>query len=324
MLPRGLSGFVKHRRGESGINGMSIRKVTFALVVLLVFSNAARGAKPTTRPKGDAQYVLGPDSKPQKGVPRGVITKHQLRESSVYPGTIHDYWVYVPAEYDGKTPACVFVCQDGIQFNAPVVFDNLIAKKQMPVTIGIFVNPGYYPMPPGMPTTRNGRPNVISDRSVEYDSLGDKYATFLITEIIPEVAKTYKLTDNPDGRCIAGSSSGGICAFTVAWERPDQFHKVFTSIGSFTNIRGGNAYPDMIRKADRKPLRVFQQDGSHDIVNKFGSWPQANKAVAAALDEKGYDHKFVVGEGTHNPRQATAIFPDVMRWMWRDWPGVEE
>jgi enterochelin esterase-like enzyme len=304
---------------------MVTRIAAFVFVVLLAFTNPARAAGPTTTSNWDAQYVLGPDSKPHHGVPRGIVTKHQWPVSQVYPGTIHDYWVYVPAEYDGKTPACVFVCQDGIQYNAPVVFDNLIAKKQMPVTIGIFVNPGYYPMPPGMPSTRpDGRPNVILDRSVEYDSLGDKYATFLLTEIMPEVAKTYKLTDDPDGRCIAGSSSGGICAFTVAWERPDQFHKVFSSIGSFTNIRGGNAYPDMIRKADRKPIRVFQQDGSHDIVNKFGSWPQANKAVAAALAEKGYDHKFVVGEGTHNPRQAAAIFPDVMRWMWRDWPGVEK
>jgi enterochelin esterase-like enzyme len=304
---------------------MIARIAAFAFIAVLIFADAVRAADPTTKPNWDLQYVLGPDSKPQKGVPKGVVTKHQLTDSKIYLGTIHDYWVYIPAQYDGKTPACVFVSQDGIQYNAPVVFDNLIAKKQIPVTIGIFINPGYFPPPKGGPTTLpNGKPNVKSDRSVEYDSLGDKYATFLLTEIMPLVEKKYKLTDDPAGRCIAGASSGGICAFTVAWERPDAFGKVFTSIGSFTNIRGGNAYPDMIRKADHKPIRVFQQDGTHDIVNQFGSWPEANKAIDAALEAKGYDHKFVVGEGTHNGRHAAAIFPDVMRWMWRDWPGVEK
>ena len=296
-----------------------------AIVVLSLSALAAStyaADAPKKAPTPDDQYVLGPDSKPQEGVPKGVVTKYEWKESKVFPGTVRDYWVYVPAQYDGSTPACLFVCQDGIQYNAPVVFDNLIAKKQMPVTIGIFVSPGHFPPKPGEAAKNaKGKP-THSNRSVEYDTLGDKYATFLLTEIMPQVAAKYKLTDNPDGRCIAGSSSGGICAFTVAWERPDQFHKVFTSIGSFTNIRGGNVYPDLVRKSEKKPLRVFQQDGKNDIVNQFGSWPEANRAMNAALEEKGYDHKFVVGEGTHNPKHAAAIFPDVMRWMWRDWPGV--
>ena len=297
-----------------------------AVTACLVLS-AARAADPPKdapkKPSPDEQYVLGPDSKPQDGVPKGVVTKYVLDKSTQFPGTIHDYWVYVPAQYDGTAPARVYVSQEGIQYNAPVVFDNLIAKKQMPVTIGIFVSPGYFPPKPGEPATdAKGKPNRRSNRSVEYDSLGDKYARFLLEEVLPEVGKKYKLTDKPEGRMIAGASSGGICAFTVAWERPDQFRKVFTSIGSFTNIRGGNAYPDLVRKADKKPIRVFQQDGSNDIVNQFGSWPEANRAMNAALEEKGYDHKFVVGEGTHNGRHAAAIFPDVMRWMWRDWePG---
>ena len=291
--------------------------IVFSLLAIFVANTHAEDAP--KKPSPDEQYVLGPDSLPQEGVPKGVVTKYVWKDSKNFPGTIHDYWVYVPAQYDGKTPACLHVNQDGIQWNAPVVFDNLIAKKQMPVTIGIFISPGYFPPKPGEPAkTPKGKP-LHSNRSVEYDSLGDTYAKFLLEEIIPEVAKSYKLSTKPEDRCIAGSSSGGICAFNVAWERPNEFRKVFTSIGSFTNIRGGNVFPDLVRKADKKPIRVFQQDGKNDIVNQFGSWPEANRAMNAALEEKGYDHKFVVGEGTHNPRHAASIFPDVMRWIWRDW-----
>jgi enterochelin esterase family protein len=307
-------------------NGEHMKACAIAGLFLSFVSVASTSQAADTPKKADpnAQYVLGPDSKPQEGVPKGKVTKYEWKESKNFPGTIHDYWVYVPAQYDGKTPACVFVCQDGIQYSAPVVFDNLIAKKQMPVTIGIFINPGYFPPKDGEPATRNGKPNTRSNRSVEYDSLGDRYAKFLLEEILPEVSKEYKLTDNPEGRCIAGASSGGICAFTVAWEHPEAFRKVYSSIGSFTNIRGGNVYPELVRKSEKKPIRVYQQDGKNDIVNRFGSWPEANKAMNAALEEKGYDHKFTVGEGTHNGRHGAAIFPEVMRWMWRDWPGVEK
>jgi enterochelin esterase family protein len=312
---------------EHGVStGMTSRTIaTLCFSLLAAFVLPVRAADEPKKPDPNEQYVLGPDSKPQDGVPKGVVTQYVWKESKNYPGTIHDYWVYVPAQYDGKSPACVYVSQDGKQYNAPIVFDNLIAKKQMPVTIGIFINPGYFPPKDGEPEKKpDGKPNTRANRSVEYDSLGDTYAKFLLEEIIPEVAKKYKLTDKPEGRCIAGASSGGICAFNVAWERPDEFRKVFTSIGSFTNIRGGNVFPELVRKADKKPIRVFQQDGSNDIVNQFGSWPEANRAMNAALEEKGYDHKFVVGEGTHNGRHAAAIFPDVMRWMWRDWPGMEK
>jgi enterochelin esterase family protein len=231
--------------------------------------------------------------------------------------------VYVPAQYDGQAPACVYVSQDGQQYNAPVVFDNLIHKKQMPVTIGIMINPGHFPPKAGEPEKKpDGKPNVKSNRSVEYDSLGDKYARFLLEEIIPEVAKTYKISDKPEDRCIAGSSSGGICAFTAAWERPQSFGKVFSTVGSFTNIRGGNKYPDLVRANDKKPIRVFMQDGENDLTNQFGSWPEANKAMYAALKEKGYDVKFEFGHGVHSARHGTQLFPDAMRWLWRDHPSV--
>ena len=303
-------------------------KTLCALAALLVFSllcgrSAGQdGARPDPQ-KLDAQYVPGPDSKVQQGVPKGVVTKHTWNESKVFPGTVRDYWVYVPAQYDGKSPACVFVCQDGLMYSAPTVFDNLIHKKQMPVTIGIFIQPGSFPPKPGEPAKKpDGKPNTRSNRSFEYDTLSDAYSRFLIDEILPGVSKSYKLTDNPDGRCIAGNSSGGICAFTVCWQRPDAFRKVFSTVGSFTNIRGGNAYPDLVRKTEKKPIRIYQQDGANDLNNQFGSWPEANKAMAAALKEMGYDHQFVFGEGVHSTRHGTMLFPDAMRWMWRDWPGV--
>ncbi|MEA3207521.1 MAG: hypothetical protein QOE70_578 [Chthoniobacter sp.] len=270
-------------------------------------------------PSPDDQYKLGPDSQPQSGVPEGKVTEHDWNDSKIFPGTSRQFWIYVPAQYDAKKPACVMVFQDGGGYvkrdgawRVPVVFDNLIAKKEMPVTVGIFINPGQ------LAGAKPG--DKPKNRSLEYDSLGDTYARFLLEEILPEVSKSVNLTKDPNGRAIAGSSSGGICAFNVAWERPDQFRKVFTTIGSFTNIRGGNKFPDLVRAAEKKPIRVFQQDGSNDIVNQFGSWPEANKAMAAALDAKGYDHKFVVGEGTHNPKHGASLLPDALRWLWRDYP----
>ena len=299
---------------------MGLTKLVLALFTLGTIQMSAGAAEPK-KPSPDDQYIPGPDSKPQEGVPKGTVTKYEWNESKIYPGTVRSYWVYVPAQYDGKTAACLFVCQDGKLYEAPTVFDNLIHKKEMPITIGIFIQPGDIPLKEGEgPRKRpDGRAASPKNRSVEYDSLGDTNSKFLIEEIIPQVAKNYKLTDKPEGRCIAGSSSGGICAFTVAWERPDYFRKVFTTVGSFTNIRGGNKYPEIVRNSPKKPIRVFQQDGANDIVNQFGSWPEANKAMAAALDEKGYDHKFVFGEGVHSGKHGTAIFPDAMRWMWRDW-----
>ena len=266
-------------------------------------------------------YPLGPDSLPQGGVPKGEVTKHEFSESKIFPGTLRDYWVYVPAQYDGGEPACVMVFQDGQWYvndkghtRAPTVFDNLIHKGEMPVTIGIFVTPGV------IPPAREGA-EARKNRSFEYDSLSDLYARFLLEEILPEVGKSYKLTDDPDGRAIAGISSGGICAWTVAWERPDAFRKVVSYVGSFTNIRGGHNYPAWIRKTEKKPVRVFLQAGEGDLDNLHGSWPLANRQMAAALEFAGYDYKFVMGEGGHNGKHGGAIFPDMMRWIWRDYPG---
>ncbi len=289
-------------------------KYPLTLITALLMAATLSGlAADEKKPSPDDQYVPGPDSKEQPGVPKGTVTKYTWNESKIYPGTVREYWVYVPKQYNPAKPAAVFVCQDGLSYLAPTVFDNLIQKKEMPVTIGIFIRPGTFP-------PKEGEQKSRSNRSNEYDSLGDTYARFILEEILPAVGKNYNLTKDPEGRCIAGSSSGGICAFTVCWERPNEFRKCFTTVGSFTNIRGGNKYPEMVLASPKKPIRMFQQDGANDIVNQFGSWPEANKAMAKALDEKGYDHKFVFGEGVHSGKHGTALFPEAMRWIWRDYP----
>jgi enterochelin esterase family protein len=296
-----------------------IRTLLFFPVALLL---APLHAAAQQKVSPDDQYKkLTPDSEEHPGVPKGTVAEFEWNNSKVFPGTVRKYSVYVPKQYDAAKPACVFVCQDGVMYKAPTVFDNLIAKREMPVTVGIFIQPGDFPLKPGeKPRKRaDGRPAPRANRSKEYDTLGADYARFLLEEILPEVGKKYNLTKDPAGRCIAGSSSGGICAWTVCWERPDEFRKCFTTVGSFTNIRGGNKYPELVRASAKKPIRIFQQDGANDIVNQFGSWPDANKAMAAALDEKGYDHKFVFGEGVHSSQHGTQIFPEAMRWMWRDY-----
>lgn len=272
---------------------------------------------------GDEEYRLGPDSQPQEGVPRGQVIERVHAESRVFPGTIRRYWVYVPAQYEAAAPAAVMVFQDGHayvdpkgQFRATIVMDNLIHAGAMPVAIGVFVDPGHKkPQLPDRPGW-NPRPE---NRSVEYDTLSGDYARFLLDEILPAVGRDYVLTENPELRGICGISSGGICAFTVAWERPDAFRKVLSHVGSFTNIRGGHVYPALIRKTERKPLRVFLQDGAGDLDNAHGNWPLANQEMAAALRFAGYDYQFVYGTGGHNGIHGGAILPESLRWLWRDW-----
>src|SRR5436305_1950529 len=241
-------------------------------------------------------YTLGKDSMEQPNVPKGKVTRSTWK-SEIFPGTVRDYAVYVPAQYDAAKPACVMVFQDGIgyasptgTYRVPFVFDNLIYKKEMPVTIGIFINPGTFP---SGEVVKKQRPN----RSFEYDTLSDQYARFLEKEVLPEVGKEYNLRQDAAGRAICGISSGGICAFTVAWQRPDLFSKVLSHVGSFTNIRGGDVYPGLVRKTKPKPIRVFLQDGSGDLDNLFGNWPLANQQMAAALKFAKYDYRFEYGDG---------------------------
>jgi sugar lactone lactonase YvrE/enterochelin esterase-like enzyme len=265
------------------------------------------------------QYRLGPDSERQAGVPRGTLTQHQWT-SRIFPGTVRDYWIYVPAQYDPARAAAVMIFQDGGGFaredgawRTPVVLDNLIHKKEMPVTIGIFINPGVLP-------ALNENQQSRYNRSFEYDAVSDRYARFLIEEILPEVGRKYSLSSNPEDRGIAGSSSGGICAFTAAWFRPDQFRRVLSFIGSYTNLRGGHQYAAWVRKAEPKPLRVFLQDGTNDQNIYSGHWFIGNQDLYEALKYAGYETTFVVGNEGHNSKHGSAILPDALRWLWKDYP----
>lgn len=295
------------------------RFLVFAICLFGLHACGAEGVPKT--------YEYGPESERQPDVPQGKVTEHVWRDSKVFPGTIRRYWTYVPAQYDKEKPAALMVFQDGHayvdekgQFRVPTVIDNLIHKGEMPVTIGVFIDPGH--KKESLPEKPGWRPQP-ENRSFEYDSLSDAYARFLLEEILPEVSESYNITKDPDGRAICGISSGGICAFTVAWERPDQFHKVLSHVGSFTNIRGGHVYPALIRKTEKKPLRVYLQDGEHDLDNAHGNWPLANKQMAAALTFAGYDFEFVFGEGAHNGNHGGAILPESLRWLWRDYPSAK-
>ncbi|MFT5527903.1 MAG: enterochelin esterase-like enzyme [Pirellulaceae bacterium] len=268
-------------------------------------------------------YKLGPAAKVQEGVPQGEIVAGKWTSKKVFPGTERDYWLYIPAQYEADTPACVMIFQDGRGYvdkkgesPVPIVFDNLIHKGEMPVTIGIFLNPGTIP-----PAKPGQAPRL--NRSFEYDTLSDQYARFLIEEILPFVGENYNLTDDPDGRAICGISSGGICAWTAAWERPDYFRKVLSHVGSFTNIRGGHVYPALIRKTEPKPIRVFLQEGSNDLDNLHGNWPISNQQMAAALKFAHYDYQFVFGDGGHNRRHGGALLPESLRWLWRGYSATK-
>jgi enterochelin esterase family protein len=303
----------------------------------------AADAKPARKP---GEYPPGPDSMPQEGVPQGKLEGPFLFKSYVFTNTVRRYWIYVPAQYTPDKPTCVLVFQDGQRatktngtLRVPQVMENLIAKKEMPVTIGIFITPGSR----GDEYTEAGGGNP-NNRAVEYDSLSDNYSRFLIDEMLPEVGKTYNLTRDPEGRVIGGTSSGAICAFTVAWQRPDQFRKVISCIGSYTSIAyrpatngqpmvpGGDLYPTLIRKNPIKPIRIFLQDGSSDLSNEHGNWFLANQQMLSAFEYANafadrqklsgprYEVNHEWGDGGHSDAQGGAILPDMLRWIWKDYP----
>lgn len=273
-----------------------------------------------------ANFPLGEDHVQQPGVPVGTVTDHELLECKMFPGTVRRYSVYVPAQYEPGTPAALMIFQDGHAylalggpFRVPVVFDRLIHRGEMPVTIGVFVDPGHRKAE--LPRERGWQPSP-ENRSVEYDSLGPDYVNFLLEDLLPRIEAEYSISQDPELRAIGGISSGGICAFTAAWERPDRFGKVMSHVGSFTNIRHGDTYPGIIRKAEKKPIRVYLQDGSNDLDNSHGNWWLGNLQMDAALRFKGYDVHFDRGLGGHGPEHGGALLPDALRWLWRDVPGV--
>jgi gluconolactonase len=271
----------------------------------------------------DNKYPLTEDSKPHPGVPKGVVFSFPMNQSTIFPGSTRTISVYVPAEYTGDKPACVWVGLDSIGYNAPIVFDNLIAQHAMPVTIAIGVSSGTVP-------SADGDNNPRYDRSFEFDDRSDRLATFLLDEVFPAVEKhgapggrAIHLSTNPDDRGISGGSTGGIGSFTAAWRRPDAFHRVFMSIGTFVGMRGGDQFYVEVRKTDPKPIRIFMQDGINDEWGggpEVGDWWMSNLTMQRALNYAGYDVRHVWGYGDHNGNQATALFPEAMRWLWRDYP----
>ena len=266
-------------------------------------------------------YLHGPDSKRQENVPQGKVIEGSFTSDNVYEGTERKYFVYIPAQYKPGTKACLMVFQDGEAYvredrdmRTTIVFDNLIHQEKMPITIGVFINPGVFP-------AREEGGKAKRNRSFEYDSLSDQYSRFLNDELLPQIEQRHdvKFTTDPEGRAICGISSGGICAWTVAWEQPDSFRKVLSHVGSFTNIRGGHVYPALIRKTEPKPIRVFLQAGANDLDNAHGNWPLSNQQMAAALKFSKYDYKFVYGEEGHNYKHGGAILPESLIWLWRDY-----
>lgn len=276
------------------------------LSILLLFSAPAFSQ--------DESYPVHPDMQKKEGVPVGDVRRGTFAKSAIFPGTTRDYAVYVPQQYDASKPAALMVFQDGISYlkTVPVAFDNLINSGEMPVTIGLFVNPGVVP-------EANENSLARYNRSFEYDAVDDRYARFLLEEMIPAALGELNITRDPNLRGLCGSSSGGIAAFVAAWNRPDQFRRVYTTVGTYVGLRGGNELPVLVRKTEPKPLRIFLQDGRNDLDIYCGSWWVANQDMLSSLTWAGYEVNHEWGEGGHNRKHGNAIFPDVMRWLWEDW-----
>ena len=305
-------------------------RTTLPLLALLIAGSALIAHAQTPNP--DSQYRLGPDSLSQTDVPKGEIKGPFTLPSKVYAGTQHTYWVYVPAQYDPKVPASLMVFQDGQAFKheqgdmrAQNVMDNLIYRREIPVMIGVFINPGRRPDQPE-PTPSNWG-DRDTNRPTEYNTLDDKYARVITEELLPELYKEYNLSKDPEQHGIGGSSSGAIAAFTVAWERPNQFRKVLSNVGSFVNLRGGHVYPEKVLAAEKKPLRVYLCDGRNDnrgiragVYDEKMDWFHQNVRLMKALTQKGYEVNYSWGMNNHGQKFGGAIMPEMMRWLWRDGP----
>jgi len=283
-------------------------------------------------PAPNSQYRLGPDSLPQEGVPKGEIRGPFVIQSKVFPGTQHTYWVYVTAQYDPSKPADLMVFQDGAMFKDPNgdvraqnVMDNLIYRREIPVMIGVFINPGRTPQQVE-PSPETGAGDGTTNRITEYNVPDDKYARVITEELMPALYKDYNISKNPDDHGIGGTSSGAIAAFGVAWARPNAFHKVLSNVGSFVGMKGGYIYADRVLADKKKPLRVFLADGRNDHRGKLGDrpydpkldWFYQNVRLMTALTKKGYDVNYTWSVNLHGQKYGGMILPDMMRWLWRD------
>jgi enterochelin esterase-like enzyme len=307
------------------------------LTILAVASAEALSSQaPSTQPPApspNSQYRLGPDSMPQEGVPKGEVRGPFTLPSKVYPGTQHTYWVYVPAQYDPGAPASLMIFNDGQAFKdpdgdvrAPNVLDNLIYRREIPVMIAVFINPGRTPEQPEPNATEWG--DNTTNRRTEYNTPDDKYARVINEELMPVLYREYNLSHDPEQHGIGGTSSGAIAAFMVAWERPDDFRKVLSIVGSFVNLRGGDVYPERILASPKKPIRIFLCDGRNDNRGVRNSnpydqrldWFYQNVRMMKALTAKGYDVNYTWGMNLHGQKMGGAILPEMMRWLWRDGP----
>ena len=302
-------------------------------VAFVTFGALVAAQNPQQEPNPDTFYKLGPDSLAQEGVPHGEIRGPFTLPSNAYPGTQHTYWVYVPAQYNPTEEANLMIFNDGQAFMNPTgnirahnVLDNLIFRREIPVMIGIFINPGRRPDQPE-PTPQNWG-DRDTNRPTEYNSLDDRYPRVIVDELLPELYKQYNISKDPERHGIGGASSGAIAAFTVAWERPDHFRKVLSIVGSFVNLRGGHQYADIVRKSEKKPIRIFMQDGRNDnrALNANGNydetrdWFYQNVRLMEALTDKGYEVSYAWGMNRHGQAMGGAILPEMMRWLWRDHP----
>jgi enterochelin esterase-like enzyme len=305
-----------------------------AIAVCTTVMSARSQSQEPQPPNPDAHYQLGPDSFAREGVAKGEVRGPFTVPSQAYPGTQHTYWVYVPAQYDPAVPASLMIFNDGQAFKnmegdlrAPNVLDNLIDRREIPVMLSVFINPGRTPEQPE-PTPQEWGDRT-TNRPTEYNTLDDKYARVIVDELMPVLYKEYNISKDPERHGIGGASSGAIAAFTVAWERPNEFRKVLSMIGSFTNLRGGHAYADIVRKTEKKPIRIFLQDGRNDNrgIGRDGNydekrdWFFQNVRLMQALRDKDYDLNYQWGIGRHSQKHGGSIFPDMMRWLWRDHPA---
>jgi enterochelin esterase-like enzyme len=311
--------------------GLSILVAGVATVVPLTgLSQQPQEPQP---PNPDSHYQLGPDSFPREGVAKGDVRGPFTLPSQTYPGTQHTYWVYVPAQYDKSATANLMIFNDGQAFKnmdgdlrVPNVLDNLIDRREIPIMLSVFINPGRTPEQPE-PTPQEWGDRT-TNRPTEYNSLDDRYARVIVDELMPALYKEYNISKDPEHHGIGGASSGAIAAFTVAWERPNDFRKVLSLIGSFVNLRGGHAYADIVRKSEKKPIRIFLQDGRNDnrgtgrggAYDPLRDWFLQNVRLKDALVEKGYDVNYQWGIGRHSQKHGGSILPDMLRWLWRDHP----
>ncbi len=308
-------------------------KPTTLLILLTVCISLSAIAQQNPKPNPDSQYHLGPDSLSQPGVPKGEIRGPFVLPCNIYPGTQHTYWVYIPAQYSPSKPAALMIFQDGQAFKdergdmrAQNVMDNLIYRREIPVMIGVFINPGRTP-DQKEPSPEVGWGDGFTNRGTEYNTPDDKYARIITEELLPVLYKDYNISRDPEMHGIGGSSSGAIAAFMVAWERPNIFRKVLSNVGSFTNIHGGQVYTERVLESKRKPIRIFLCDGRNDnrgtrngVYDETWDWFLQNVRLMKALTKKGYDVNYTWGMNNHGQKFGGLCMPEMMRWLWRDGP----